>query len=115
MQERIEVGDRREAAQPAGQAGATTPPQHCKGIEDGAVADEIEHRVELLGLSDPLGKVRPLRFDALCAKLLEHGDTLTTARGADDPHARVDRHVERSLAEGGRRASYDQCLSLRDL
>ena len=35
------------------------------------------------------------RFDALCAKLLEEGDALTATRGGDDPHARVNRHVER--------------------
>jgi hypothetical protein len=94
---------------------ATTPAQHGEGIEDGAVADKIEHRIELLGFSDPLGKLRSFRFDALCAELFQQGDTLTTARGRDDPYARIDRHVERSLAEGGRRASNDQCLSPCDL
>src|SRR5580692_5203188 len=69
LQERIEVLDRREAAQPTREARATTPAQHGEGIEDGAVADKIEHRVELFGFSDPLRKLRSLRFDALCAKL----------------------------------------------
>ena len=60
-------------------------------------------------------KVRPLCFDALCAELLQEGDSLTAARRGDDPHARVGRHVEGSLTEGGCRAPYDQGLSSGDL
>src|SRR5262249_34714383 len=54
LQERVEVLDRREAAQPAREARAPAPAQHADGIEDGAIADKIEHRIELLGFSDPL-------------------------------------------------------------
>jgi hypothetical protein len=115
LQERIEIGDWRQAAQPARQAGATTPAQHGEGIENGAVTDKIEHRIELLGFSDPLRKLRPLRFDAICAKLLQQGDALTAARGGDDPHACLGSHIERRLAEGGCRAPYDQRLSPDDL
>src|SRR5262245_42571495 len=64
LQERIEVFDRCEPTQPACEAGAATAAQHDEGIEDGTVADKIEHRVELLSLGDALGKVRPLEFDA---------------------------------------------------
>src|SRR5262245_44529350 len=49
LQERVEIGNRRQAAEPSGQAGATTPAQHGEGIEDRAVADEVEHRIERLG------------------------------------------------------------------
>jgi hypothetical protein len=48
LEERVEIGDWRQAAQPARQAGATTPAQHGEGIENGAVADEVEHGVNLL-------------------------------------------------------------------
>src|SRR5262245_18034218 len=54
LQKPVEVGYRREAAQPARQAGATAAAQHVQGIENGAVADKVEHRIELLGFSDPL-------------------------------------------------------------
>ena len=63
LQERIEILDRREPAQPAGEARAAAATQHGEGIEDGAVADKIEHRVELLGLGDALGQVRPFQFE----------------------------------------------------
>src|SRR3989442_4655662 len=81
LQQRVEVLDRRESPQPTCEARTAASAQHGKGIEDRAVADKIEHRVELLGFSDPLRKLRPLRFDALCAKLLEEGDALTATRG----------------------------------
>jgi hypothetical protein len=38
LEQRVEVGDRSETAQPPGQARATAPAQHGEGIEDGAVA-----------------------------------------------------------------------------
>src|SRR5438034_8986934 len=112
LQQRVEVLDRRESPQPTCEARTAAAAQQGEGIEDGAVADKIEHRIELLRFSDPLRKLRPLRFDALCAKLLEEGDALTATRGGDDPHARVNRHVERGRAEGGCGAPYDQYLSL---
>src|SRR5262249_56879926 len=98
-EERVEIGNRRQTAKPAGQAGATTPAQHVEGIENGAVADQVEHRIELFGFSNSARKIRPLRLDTLCAKLLQQGDALTAARRGDDAHARVDRHIEGSLAE----------------
>src|SRR5215467_9730918 len=109
--ERVEIGDRRQATKPPGQAGATTPAQHVEGVENGAVADEVEHRIELLGFGNSMRKVRPLCLDALCAELLQQGDALTAAGRGDDSHARLGRHVECRLAEGGRRAPYDQRLS----
>src|SRR3989442_1755821 len=55
LQQRVEVLDRRESPQPTCEARAAASAQHGKGIEDGAVADKIEHRVELFGLGDALG------------------------------------------------------------
>ena len=57
----------------------------------------------------------PFEFDALGAELLQHGEALAAARGRDDPRAGVDRHLERGLAEGGRRAADDQRLPFVDL
>jgi hypothetical protein len=70
LQQRIEVADRVETAQPASQTCAPAPAQRCERIENGAVAHEVEHRIDLLGLGDPLGKARALQLDALCAEFL---------------------------------------------
>jgi hypothetical protein len=45
-------------------ARAAATAQHGAGSEDGAVADKIEHRVELFGFDDALGKIWPLQLDA---------------------------------------------------
>src|SRR5262245_19828886 len=42
LRQRVEVGARRQAAQPPGQACTAAPAQHGEGIEDGAVADQVE-------------------------------------------------------------------------
>src|SRR5260370_3788871 len=114
LQQRIEVGDRCAAAQPTGQAGAATPAQHGEGIENRAVAHEVQHGVELLGLGDALGKVRPLQLDAYDAQLLQHGEPRLAARGGDDPQVGIHGHADRSLAEGRGRAPNHQCLALGD-
>jgi hypothetical protein len=69
-------------------------------IHDRAVADEIEHRIEVLGLGQALGKARSFQLDALDAQRLQHGEALAAARGRDHPRARIDGHVDRGLAEG---------------
>src|SRR5262249_49888238 len=46
LQQGVEVGHRSEATEKARQAGTTTSPQHGKGVQDGAVADEIKHGVD---------------------------------------------------------------------
>jgi hypothetical protein len=100
LQQRVEVGDRREAAQPPGQARAAAPAQHGEGIEDSAVADQVEHGVDLPGLGDPFGKVRPLDLRPDGAERLQHREPVTAAGGGDDLRPGVDRHVEGRLAEG---------------
>src|SRR5262249_27897429 len=57
LQQRVEIRDRRKTAQPTGKAGASTPTEHVEAVENGAVADEIEHGVELLCFRDALGEV----------------------------------------------------------
>jgi hypothetical protein len=53
MQERIKILDRREPAQPAGEAGAATLGATSPG-KDGAVADKIENGVDPFPLGDAL-------------------------------------------------------------
>jgi hypothetical protein len=59
LQERVEVGDRSETAQPAGQAGATTPAEHPEGIENSAVAHEVKHCIDMLCFSDAFERSGP--------------------------------------------------------
>src|SRR5262249_59111343 len=47
LQERVEVGDGIQTAQPASEAGATTTAEHPEGIKDGAVADEVKHCIDV--------------------------------------------------------------------
>jgi len=66
-----EVGDRIEATQPASQAGATTPAQHPEGIENGAVADEVKHRINMLCFGDAFREVGSLNLHPVCSEILE--------------------------------------------
>src|SRR5215510_11657789 len=54
LQERVEVSDRGETTQPASEAGATTPAEHSEGIKDGAVADQVKHRINVLRFGDSI-------------------------------------------------------------
>ena len=111
LQQRIEVGDRREAAQPTGQASASAPAQHGEGIEDGAVADQVEHGVDLPGLRDSFGKVRSLDLRPDRAERRQRWEPVTAAGGGDDLRSGVDRHVERRLAERRGRPTDHQGLA----
>lgn len=48
LQERVQLPNRCEPAKPSRKAGPSASPQHSKRIKDRAVADQIEHRVDLL-------------------------------------------------------------------
>src|SRR5262249_9319775 len=100
LQEWVEVGDRIETAQPASQACATAPAQHPEGIKDGAVADELNHRVNVLSFSNAFREIRSLNLRPICAEPLELSKTLSIARGCDDLRACFYRHVERRLPKG---------------
>src|SRR5262249_32776242 len=100
LQEWVEVGDRIETAQPTSQACATAPAQHPEGIKDSAVADEVEHRVNVLSFSDAFRELGPLNLRPVCAEPLELSKALSIARGCNDLCACFYRHVERRLSEG---------------
>src|SRR5262249_38932779 len=87
LQEWIEVGDWIETAQPTGQAGATASAQHPKGIKDGAVADEVKHRVNMLSFSDAFREIWSLNLRPICAKPFELSEAISIARGCDDLRA----------------------------
>src|SRR5262245_38120092 len=100
LQEWVEVGDRIQAAQPAGQTGAATPAQHPEGIKDGAVADEVKHRINALPFGDAFREIGALNLRSVCAKLLEFLKPLSIACGRDDLCACFYRHIERRLPKG---------------
>src|SRR3989442_2259092 len=87
LQQRVKVLDRRESPQPTCEARTAASAQHGEGIEDGAVADEIEHGIELLGFCNPLRKLRPLGFVAYYAALLAQVDALQASRDGAVQHA----------------------------
>src|SRR5262249_22146417 len=101
LQERVEIGDRGEAAEPAGKASSTATAGNVERMKNGAVPDRVEHCIELFRFGNVLGEVAPFYLDALNAKLLERRDTVLAASGGDDAHVRVDRHIDGRPAEGG--------------
>ncbi|MEJ1977159.1 MAG: hypothetical protein WDN49_14630 [Acetobacteraceae bacterium] len=52
LQQRVEVGDRVEPAEPAGKAGAATAAQQGERVEHDAVANQVEHGIDLLRLGN---------------------------------------------------------------
>jgi hypothetical protein len=58
LQERVEVGDGIEATEPSGKAGTAAAAKHGEGIEHDAVADQIEHGIDLLRLGVCFDKSR---------------------------------------------------------
>src|SRR5262249_53217355 len=64
LQKQVEISNRRQSPKEAGKAGSTAPSQHVEGVKNGAVSDQVEHRIELLGLGDATGEVPSLALDA---------------------------------------------------
>ena len=54
LQQRVEVRNRIETAEPAGKTGTASSAKHGEGIEHDAVAHEVEHRIDLFRLCDVL-------------------------------------------------------------
>src|SRR5205085_12114881 len=93
LQKRVEIGDRSKAAEPASKASTTTAAEHVERIKNGAVPDEVEHRIKLLGFGDVLGQIGPFYLDALCTQLLERREVAVAASGGNNARASVDRHI----------------------
>src|ERR1700688_176871 len=115
LQKRVEIDNRIEAAQPARKTRATTSSQHGEGIKNGAVADEVEHGIELLRFGDALRKVGAFDLDACGAQAFEHRDTRRIACCRDDLCAGIDREVHGRLSERRCRPSDDNRLPLCNL
>src|SRR5262249_7255914 len=111
LQQWVEVLDRVEAAQPPRQARPTTSTEHRKGIKDGAVANEIEHRVNLLALRDVGPEVATFDFHAFGTEVPEHRERVLVWGRGDDMGAGIDRHIERGLSKRGGGAANDYRLS----
>src|SRR5262245_18542509 len=99
-QERVEVSDRGETTQPASEAGATTPAEHPEGSKDGAVADQVKHRINVLRFGDAFREVGSFDLRSVCAEILELFETLSIASRCDDLCTCIYCHVECCLSEG---------------
>jgi hypothetical protein len=84
LQERVEIGDRGEAAEPTSKTSATTTAEHVEGIKNGAVPDKVENRIKLLGFANMLGQVGSFYLDALCAQLFKGCKIVAATSGGDD-------------------------------
>src|SRR5258708_10163535 len=99
LEERVEIDNRIEPAQPARETGAAPSPQHCEGVEHGAVTDEVEYRIELLRFGDALRKVGAFNLDARGAHAFAHRKTRRIAGCRDDLRAGVDCQVDGRLSK----------------
>jgi len=99
LQQRVEVGHRREPAEKARQAGTAPPTKHGERVEQNAVAHQVEHPIDILRLGDVLRQIGPLDFAALGSQLFHYGEAITIARRRDHTHPGIDGHLERRLAE----------------
>src|SRR5215467_7825183 len=88
-----------------------TSTEHRKGIKDGAVANEIEHRVNLLALRDVGPEVATFDFHAFGTEVPEHREPVLVSGRGDDMGAGIDRHIERGLSKRGGGAANDYRLS----
>src|SRR5262245_4477015 len=93
LQERVEVGDRIETAQPTSQTCAATTAQHPEGIEDGAVADEVKHRINALSFSDAFREIAYVNLRTVCAEPIKPFKALSISRACHDLFSCFYRHV----------------------
>jgi hypothetical protein len=115
LQQRIEVGHRTESAEEAGQARAPAPAEQGEGVQDRAVADQIEYGMDLVRLGDALGKVRPFHLGPARAEGRQRLKPVPVTGGRDDLYTGVRGQVEGSLTERRRRPPDDERLARSDL
>src|SRR5262245_4162960 len=60
LQQRVEVGNWIEAAEPAGKTGTAATAKHGERVERDAVAYQVEHRIDLLCVGDMLRQIAAL-------------------------------------------------------
>src|SRR5262249_41396002 len=99
LQQRVEVGNWIEAAEPAGKTGTAAAAKHGKRVEHDAVTHQVEHRIDLLRLGDVLRQIAALDFAALGSQLLKLGEAIAIAGRRNHPNSSVDGHLQRGLTE----------------
>src|ERR1700753_4293367 len=102
-----------EAAQETGQTKASAPANHSQRVDDGAVAYELEHRINTLRIpfAQALHSLDRLAHNLLGAKPLQRPDTAGISRRSDNAPPRVSRDIHCRLAQCRCRASYQQRLA----
>src|SRR5262245_6890790 len=99
LQQRVEVGNWIEAAEPAGKTGTAATAKHGERVERDAVAHQVEHRIDLLCVGDMLRQIAALNFAALGSQLLKLGEAIAIAGRRNHPNSSVDGHLKRGPAE----------------
>ena len=98
-QQWIEVADRVQATQPPGQAGGAVAAKHVQRVQDRAVADQVEYRIDLLCVCNMLREIAAFDLASLGAQLFQHREALAITGRRDHANSRIHRHLERGLAE----------------
>src|ERR1700751_2095266 len=93
LQQRDEVGDGGQPAEPAGKTGTAATSQHGDGVEQNAVTYQVQHRIDLLCLGDMFRQIRALDLAALGPQLFQHGEAIAVAGRRDHPGARIHRQL----------------------
>ncbi len=114
-QQWIEVRYGCESTQPACQARAPAAPQHIQGVEDRAVAHQVEDGIDLLGLGDARGQIRRLDLGACRPERREHCEVVGIATGGDNAGAAANGEFDRGLAERRGGPAYDDGLASSQL
>lgn len=65
LQKWVEVRNRGESPEPTSQAGAATPAKHQKRIKNSAIANEIEHCIDMLALCNSGTEIGTFNFNPL--------------------------------------------------
>src|SRR5262249_46836044 len=99
LQQRVEVGNWLEAAEPAGKTGTAATAKHGKRVEQDAVAHQVEYDIDLLRLGDMFRQIAALDFAALGSQLLKLGEAIAIAGRRNHPNAGVDGHLQRGVTE----------------
>src|SRR5262249_9536568 len=92
LEQGVEVGHRSKAAKEARQACTTTSPKHGRGVQDGAVADEIKNGVDPLPFSNATSQIGSFELDTSCPQRLQLFEVVSLTACGKNLCAGIDRH-----------------------
>src|SRR5262249_16702729 len=110
LQQRVEVRDWLESTQPAGETDASVPMWNGNRIEERAIADKVEHDIDLLCFRQALGEPRLLNLHSSGSQPEEFLKACLIACSRDHIQPRVGGNVQGCLPEGRSRATKEKGL-----